>query len=67
VSKPNQTKSTNLLPTKCQQQQLLSRLTKTMQWWMVQRPLDGAVVARLSKENGAVARLPKTKGRGVTF
>jgi hypothetical protein len=35
---------------------------KTMQW-LVERPLDGAVVARLSKENSAVARLPQTKGQ----
>jgi hypothetical protein len=63
-TKPNQIYKTSSheMPTATQ---LVSRLTKTMQWWMVQRPLDGAVVARLSKENGAVARLPKTKGRGV--
>jgi hypothetical protein len=30
--------------------------------WLVERPLDGAVVARLSKENSAFARLPQTKG-----
>jgi hypothetical protein len=42
-TKPNQIYKTSSheMPTATQ---LVSRLTKTMQWWMVQRPLDGAVV-----------------------